>query len=343
MPRKIRVEYPGAVYHVMSRGDQRHDIFFEDVDRYDFIKTLGEACLKTDWQVHAFCLMKNHYHLVVETPNPDLVAGMAWLQSTYTIRLKNRHRLTGHVLSGRYKAQIVQGSGNGYLRTACDYVHLNPVRAALLRAKDRLLAYPWSSYGLYLSARQHRPAWLRVDRLLGEHGIQRDTPASRRAFERQMEKRRLEGLDPEALEAFRREWCLGGKAFRKKQLQRMEGRLRPHHAGDLRLEIAQAKADRLMAEELRRLGWSARDLVRRPKNDPGKLAIAVRLRRETTLTIKDITARVHLGTYNTANARLHWAMKEGFASCSRAETTMRKWIKRQQYMVGPRRRTRSRH
>ena len=94
----------------------------------------------------------------------------------------------------------------------------------------------------------------------------------------------------------------------------MEGGLGQHHAGELRLEAAQAKADRLVAEELRRHGWSAEDLVRRLKNDPCKLAIAVRLRRETTLTIKAIAARVDLGTYNTANARLHRAMEEGFAS-----------------------------
>jgi REP element-mobilizing transposase RayT len=77
------------------------------VDRHDFLKTLAEACQKTGWQVHAYCLMGNHYHLVVETPNANLVAGMAWLQSTYTIRLNHRHKLTGHVLSGRYKAQLV--------------------------------------------------------------------------------------------------------------------------------------------------------------------------------------------------------------------------------------------
>src|SRR5712691_7023669 len=88
MPRKLRLEFPGAMYHIMSRGDQREDIFLCDVARYDLLKTLAEACRKTDWQVHAFCLMRNHYHLVVETPNPNLVAGMAWLQSTYTIRCK---------------------------------------------------------------------------------------------------------------------------------------------------------------------------------------------------------------------------------------------------------------
>ncbi len=96
------------------------------LDRYDFIKTLAEACQKTDWQVHAFCLMRNHYHLILETPNANLVAGMAWLQGTYTIRLNNRHKLIGHVLSGRYKPQPVEGSGNGYLRTACDYTSASP-------------------------------------------------------------------------------------------------------------------------------------------------------------------------------------------------------------------------
>jgi putative transposase len=120
MPRQLRLQYPGAMYHVMSRGDRREKIFLNDVDRQDFIKTLAEACQKTGWQVHAYCLMPNHYHLVLETPEPNSVAGMAWLQSTYTIRLNHRHQLFGHVFSGRYKSQLVEGSGSGYLRTACD-------------------------------------------------------------------------------------------------------------------------------------------------------------------------------------------------------------------------------
>jgi len=187
----------------MSRGDRREDIFLDDVDRHDFIRTLAEACQKTGWQIHAFCLMRNHYHLVLETPNANLVCGMAWLQSTYTIRLNHRHKLTGHVLSGRYKAQLVEGSGTGYLRTACDYVHLNPVRAQLLAPGDRLVGYPWSSFPLYLAGREHRPRWVRAERLLGEHGIQQDTPAGRQEFERHMERRRLEETNAEALEEFR--------------------------------------------------------------------------------------------------------------------------------------------
>src|SRR6266480_2404283 len=133
MPRKLRIQYPGAIYHLMSRGDQRENIFKDDKDRKRFIYTLAEACRKTDWQIHAFCLMRNHFHLAVETPQPNLVAGMKWFLGTYTSRFNRRHSLVGHLFSGRYKALIVDGSGSGYLRTVCDYVHLNPVRAGLIR------------------------------------------------------------------------------------------------------------------------------------------------------------------------------------------------------------------
>lgn len=310
MPRKLRVEYPGAIYHAMSRGDQREDIFLDEVDRHDFIKTLAEACQKTDWQVHAFCLMRNHYHLVMETPNADLVSGMAWLQSTYTIRLNNRHKLSGHVLSGRYKAQLVEGSGSGYLRTACDYAHLNPLRARLLAAEERLLAYPWSSFPLYLAAREHRPRWLRTDRLLGEHGIQQDTPAGGQEFERQMEHRRLEGLNPDALEESRQAWSIGGEDFRRRCLERMEGKVGDNHPGQTRIETARAKAGRILAEELARLEWTEEDLATQQKSHPIKLALAARLRQETTLTVKEIAERLHLGKPKGARTNLHKFMSQ---------------------------------
>jgi hypothetical protein len=94
---------------------------------------------------------------------------MRWLLSSYTLRLNHRRKLTGHVFSRRYKAILVDGSGDGYLKTVCDYVHLNPARANLLGSEDRLLAYPWSSLGWYMTAREHRPAWMRTERLLGAH------------------------------------------------------------------------------------------------------------------------------------------------------------------------------
>jgi REP element-mobilizing transposase RayT len=167
MGRKLRVEYAGAVYHVMNRGDRREPVFQGDRDRQTFLDTLGETCRKTGWQVHAFCLMPNHFHLVVETPGANLVAGMKWLLGTYTSRFNRRHRLLGHLFSGRYKALFVDGSGTGYLKTVCDYVHLNPARAGLLGPEEKLSLYGWSSYPAYLQPARQRPAWLRTDRLLG--------------------------------------------------------------------------------------------------------------------------------------------------------------------------------
>ena len=91
MPRQLRIDYSEAIHHALSRGDRREEIYDDDVDRQDFLKTLAETCQKTDWQVHAFCLMSNHFHLVLETPGANLVEGMHWLLRTYTIRLNRRH------------------------------------------------------------------------------------------------------------------------------------------------------------------------------------------------------------------------------------------------------------
>src|SRR5215472_14205720 len=111
MARKLRVQYPGAIYHIMNRGDHREEIFDNAQDRQLFLATLDQACAKTDWQLHAFCLMSNHFHLVVETPKANLVEGMKWLLGTYTGRYNRRHKLFGLLFSGRYKALFVDGSG----------------------------------------------------------------------------------------------------------------------------------------------------------------------------------------------------------------------------------------
>src|SRR5436190_5575422 len=127
MPRKLRVEYEGAIYHVMNRGDRREPIFLCDEDRRLFLETLQEVCQKTGWQVHGYCLMGNHFHLVIETPRANLIAGMRWFSGTYTARFNRRHKFFGHLFSGRYKSLIVDGSGTGYLKTVCDYVHSSPL------------------------------------------------------------------------------------------------------------------------------------------------------------------------------------------------------------------------
>jgi REP element-mobilizing transposase RayT len=294
MARKLRVEYPGAVYHVLNRGDRREPIFQTDQDRVLFLDTLAEACQKTGWQVHALCLMPNHFHLVVETPNANLVAGMRWFLGTYTSRFNRRHKLFGHLFSGRYKALIVDGGGTGYLKTVCDYVHLNPARAGLLAPEQKLSHYRWSSYPAYLLAARQRPRWLRVNRLLGEHGLPCDTPSARREFALRMEARRAAELDKE-WKTVRRGWCLGGKEFRQELLEHMRGRTGPNHGGEERRETEEAWAEQLLAEELKRRRWAGAELAQRRKGDALKLKLARRLRQETTMTLNWIAKRLHTG------------------------------------------------
>src|SRR5687768_13941504 len=223
MARKLRVQYPGAIYHVMNRGDRREPIFKDDLDRRRWVETLAECCGKTDWQVHAYCLMSNHFHLVLETPKANLVAGMKWFLGTYTSRFNRRHHLFGHLFSGRYKSLIVDGSGNGYLRTVCDYVHLNPARAKLLQRADKLSDFRWSSYPAYLLAASRRPKWLRTDRVLGEAGIPRDSRAGRAEFCKRMELRRWEA-DEALYKQVRRGWALGSEEFREELREAMTAR-----------------------------------------------------------------------------------------------------------------------
>jgi REP element-mobilizing transposase RayT len=295
MARKLRVEYPGALYHVMNRGDRREPIFKDDRDRELFLETLGEACAKTAWQVHALCLMPNHFHLVIETPRGNLVAGMKWLLGTYTGRFNRRHKLFGHLLSGRYKALIVDGSTDGYLKTVCDYVHLNPVRAKMIEPAQKLSVYRWSSYPAYLLPPRKRPTWLRVDRLFGEHGIPRDSKPGRRHFAAVMEARR-EGEAAQEFKAVRRGWCLGSAAFRKELLGQMQEQMGAEHYGEERLETSEALAEAIIHSELKRRRWRNEDLGRHPGGDPVKVALAVRLRAETEMTVRWIAERLHMGT-----------------------------------------------
>jgi REP element-mobilizing transposase RayT len=151
----------------MNRGDRRDAIFLGDEDRRRFLRTLGEACQRTRWQVHAYCLMRNHFHLVVETPAANLVVGMHWLLGTCTTRFNLRHRRCGHLFSGRSKALIVDGSANGYLRTVM-LLHQNgweesdlhrvrkadpaKVRMALQLRRETTVTWKWIATRLQMGA-----------------------------------------------------------------------------------------------------------------------------------------------------------------------------------------------
>lgn len=293
--RKLRIEYPGALYHVMNRGDRREAIFRNDMDRVLLLSVLTEACEKTGWQVHAYCLLGNHFHLVVETPQGNLVTGMKWFLGTYTGRFNRRHKLSGHLFGGRYKALVVDAASRGYLRTVCEYVHLNPVRAKLLGPEEPLRAYAWSSFPAYLERPGRRPLWLRVDRVLGESGIPKDSGAGRKQFERVMEERRHQD-NPEDYRRIRHGWCWGEDTFRKELLAQIRERRGASHYGQELQESEEDRAERLVREELRRLGWDEAELARLRKGDHAKLELAAKLRGGTTMTLAWIATRLRMGT-----------------------------------------------
>lgn len=295
MPRPLRVEFSGAIYHLMSRGDRREAIFRDDPDRHRFLDTLAEACDKTGWQIHAYCLMGNHFHLVAETPQANLVVGMKWLLGTYTSRFNRRHQLFGHLFSGRYKSIVVDERGGGYLRTACDYVHLNPVRAGLLAPEERLSAYKWSSYPFYLWPGR-RPTWLRVDRLLGEHGINGDDANARIGFQQRMEQRRQEGGPAEGWAALRRGWKLGATDFVQLLAERLGRAGQKYELARERDETDEHRAERLVKESLQSLGWSEAELAVRAKADAHKVQLAMQLRKQTPMTRQWIAHRLHMGS-----------------------------------------------
>ena len=158
-----------------------------------------------------------------------------------------------HLFSGRYKALLVDATSPGYLRTVCEYVHLNPVRAKLLTAERALRDYAWSSYPEYLKAPSRRWPWLRGERLLGEMRLPKASAAGRREFERQMEQRRRQEGGGEEWAAIRRGWFLGTDALKEELLAQASERVGAQHYGAERQESGEAKAERLVREELAKL------------------------------------------------------------------------------------------
>lgn len=162
MSRPLRIEYPNAIYHITSRGNAQANIFLDDTDRELFLQTLESVIKRFGWLCHAYCLMDNHYHLVIETPQPNLCGGMRQLNGVYTQKFNRAHQRIGHVFQGRYKSILVER--DAYLLELCRYVVLNPVRAKMV---DEAGQWPWSSYAATAGI-DVCPSWLSIQWLLSQ-------------------------------------------------------------------------------------------------------------------------------------------------------------------------------
>jgi putative transposase len=160
MARPLRIEYSGAFYHVMHRGNAGADIFKSDRDREKFLEYVGKAATRYEIKIHTYCLMTNHYHFLIETPQPNLSQAIKWINVGYVAYFNRKRRRSGHLFQGRFKAIVIDA--DEYLKQLSRYIHLNPVRAGMVKyCKD----YPWSSYRVY-GGYAKAPEWMETNWLL---------------------------------------------------------------------------------------------------------------------------------------------------------------------------------
>jgi len=173
MARPLRLEFAGALYHVTSRGDHQDAIYLTDDDRSAYLEILGDVCERYNWIVHAYCLMDNHYHILIETPDSNLSKGMRQLNGVYTQYFNRTHKRVGHVYQGRYKAIIVQKEA--YLLEVARYIVLNPVRARMVRTA---IDWPWSSYRA-TAGQVDPPIWLDCQWIIAHFSKRKTTAIDR--------------------------------------------------------------------------------------------------------------------------------------------------------------------
>jgi REP element-mobilizing transposase RayT len=294
MARKLRLEFPGACYHVINRGNYRADIFRTEGARAAFESCLFETCTKSGWWLHAFVIMSNHYHLALETPAGNLVAGMQWLQATFANRFNKLRGERGHLFQGRYKALLVEPGGP--LGQVCDYIHLNPVRAGLVPA-GRLGEFRHSSYW-YLGQPKRRPGFLQVQTALLEAGGLADTPAGRRSYADYLAWQAEAGPagKNKAYVSLSQGWALGTRGFKAALIK--------DHA-----LLAEARAwSTEGAQELRETRWmetldrglkaarkSLAEAKAESKSADWKLTVAAWMKQRTQAGNRWLSANLHLG------------------------------------------------
>lgn len=217
MARKLRIQFPGALYHVINRGNYRSDVFASDGAKTAFLGCLDEVCGKTGWRIHAWCLMSNHYHLAVETPEPNLSDGMRWLQATFAARFNRFRQISGHLFQGRFKAPLVEEGEP--LANVCHYIHLNPLRAGIVD-EERLLDYRWSSLRWLMNPRS-RPSWFAPTVALDGAGALRDDPRGRRMYVDYLKWMGLDDLlkKKAQFETMCKGWAFGSLDFKRALLK----------------------------------------------------------------------------------------------------------------------------
>jgi putative transposase len=294
MARKLRLEFPGACYHVLNRGNYRANIFVTEGAKAAFEHCLFETCARSAWLLHAFVIMRNHYHLAVETPKGNLVAGMQWLQATFANRFNRFRNERGHLFQGRYKALLVEEGEP--LALVGHYIHLNPVRAGILPVAQ-LDDYRYSSYW-YLARPEARPRWLCLDVLLGQTGGLADNGFGWTSYRDYLTWQNETGPagKSRAYVSLSKGWALGSAGFKA-------ALVKDHSVAALTraweqsgaLEIRIQAWEELCLRALQAIHHKDAELATAAKSAPWKVAVAVLLKERTQASNLWLARRLNLG------------------------------------------------
>jgi putative transposase len=303
MARKLRIQYEGALYHVINRGNYRRDIFGSAGAAQAFEAALWEACAVNGWRLHAFVLMRNHYHLALETPRANLVEGMHWLQSTFATRFNRLRQARGHLFQGRYQALLIED--RSALARVVDYIHLNPVRAKLL-PPERVAEFRWSS--LHLLLHGPRPPALSCQDWLEAHGLT-DSSRGLRAYAKRLGALAADETEQkrQGLEQLSQGWAIGTAGWRRALAKDYADRaLAPGlEAGELR-DLKESRWTEVLEQGLKRHRQSREAAAASHGSLPWKLTIAQALR-QVGAPYAWITAQLHMGKPGTVRVYLHSA------------------------------------
>jgi REP element-mobilizing transposase RayT len=309
MARKLRLEYPGALYHVINRGNYRSWIFADEATRSAFDQCLFDACERSGWSLHAFVTMANHFHLAVETPQANLVDGMQWLQSTFANRFNRLRNVHGHLFQGRYKALLLEPGAA--LGAVCHYIHLNPVRAGIV-AVNKLTEYLHGSYW-YLHQPKQRHRFLHMETALADAGELGDTPTGRQSYQRYLEWQAAEGPagKTKAYVNLSRGWALGSPEFKASLVMdhNLEPLSRAWEIGGAG-EINRVKWSGMLNAAMAVLGKTSHDVASTSKSTPWKLAIATWMKSRSLAGNRWLSQNLNLGAPAAASRNISRYQKE---------------------------------
>jgi len=275
MARPLRLDHAGGVWHVTSRGNERREIFREDEDRERFLKTLAEVVKRFRWRVHAYVLMGNHYHLLLETPEPTLSRGMRHLNGVYAQGFNRRHGRDGHLLQGRFKAILVEKES--HLLELARYVVLNPVRAKMTETAGQ---WKWSNYRVTAGLRK-APEWLERDWTLEQFSPRREAEQRYRAFVAEGKGSRYAPWEELVSQMY-----LGGEAFRKSVQALVTGGKRSREVPRLQRLPARPGLSEIIAATLREFGVAEGE-IRRRRHTAARLAVAYLARHDGALKLPE--------------------------------------------------------